>query len=120
MKNMTDVHTICTQISATFGTNKLVSATAEVRYNRNQKTLILSSDCKTENYNTVVKTILCRAKVSNKPRLRIKSQYLKRVNTTSDTERVIGSAGEIVRMSKRCCSNVVLCVNLRDVRSKRA
>ena len=41
MKNMTNVHIICTQISATFGTNKLVSATAEVRYNQNQKTLIL-------------------------------------------------------------------------------
>ena len=38
MKNMTNVHIICTQISATFGTNKLVSATAEVRYNQNQKT----------------------------------------------------------------------------------
>ena len=41
MKNMTNVHTICTQISATFETNKLVSSTAEVRYNQNQKTLIL-------------------------------------------------------------------------------
>ena len=42
MKNMTNVHTIiCTQFSATFGTNKLVSATAEVGYNQNQKTLIL-------------------------------------------------------------------------------
>lgn len=41
MKNMTNVHIICTQISSTFGTNKLVSATAEFRYNQNQKTLIL-------------------------------------------------------------------------------
>ena len=65
-----------------------------------------------------MKTILCRPKVSNKPRPPIKSQYLKRVNTISDTERVKGSAGEIDRRSKRCCSNVVLCINLRDVRSK--